>query len=179
MRIKKDQIKTLGVIAVMMTAYTLLIHLPGQRQQTALRGEVDQMQQEVDGLAELDLEALRRRADTTRAALTQDERTLPGEHGVFLVLDGVSGSLAAQGITDHQLMQGDPMRFADYAVQPAQLEFRGAFTDAFAALQAIEQMDHPVRIDRLELIGEAEDTGGQVLAVVQLSTFYATGGHHE
>lgn len=177
MRIKKDQIKTLGVVAVMIAAYLMLIHLPGQRQRTALRTQVQAMQQQVDEQTDTDLPTLRAEAERVRRQLAAEERAICGERDVYLVLDGVSGALAAEGITDHRLAQSDPKRYADYAVQPVQLEFQGPFTDAFAALRAIETQAHPVRIDRIELVGDADEPTGQVMAVVQLSTFYEVGPH--
>lgn len=169
--IKKDQVKTLGLVVFMITGYVLLVHVPGAKRHDALAEQVREAEALLAADTAPDLARLEARAQEAKAQLQQDERPLASQRDVFVVLDGVSGSLLDQGITDHQLSQGDMRRYRDYTVQPMSLEFQGGFTDAFAALQQLENMEHPVRIDRLEIIGDTDDAQGRVLTVVQLGTF--------
>ncbi|XAM01089.1 type 4a pilus biogenesis protein PilO [Phycisphaeraceae bacterium D3-23] len=176
---KSDRIKTAGIIALMVAGYALLIYRPGVQQRNAEHERVAQLQEQINGFDQPDLIALRYEADQAQARLDAVRYTMPAEQEVFLVLDGVTGSLEAQGILDHTASQSDPRWFADYAVQPIHLEFNGDFTDAFAALHAIETMDRPVRVDRLELVGNTNDTSGHITAVVQLSAFFDGEQGHE
>lgn len=170
--IKKDRLKTAGIIVLLVAGYALLVFRPGVQQRKALQAQADSLQQQIAEFDAPDLAALQHEADTALRRLEAEARAMPAEQEVFLVLDGVTGSLETQGITDHMASQSDPKWYADYAVQPIHLEFQGDFADTFAALRAIEQMDRPVRIDRLELIGDAHETSGHVTAVVQLSAFF-------
>ncbi|MEM9415534.1 MAG: type 4a pilus biogenesis protein PilO [Planctomycetota bacterium] len=169
--LKKDQLKTAGVIVLLVAGYVLFIHRPGIKQRDALRAEAAALEQQIAEIDTQDLRALQQNVDTARERLEAECRTMPAEQEAFLVFDGVTKSLEGQGISNLAASQSDPREFADYTVQPIYLEFEGDFEDAFAALQAIEQMDHPVRIDRLELIGDTHETSGYVVAVVQLSAF--------
>ena len=176
---KKDRLKTAGIIALMVAGYALFIYRPSVQQQNAMQERVTQLQQQIDGFDQPDLTALRHEADQAQAKLDAVRFTMPQEQEVFLVLDGVTGSLEAQGILDHTASQSDPKWFADYAIQPIHLEFSGDFSEAFAAIQAIETMDRPVRIDRLELVGDTNNTSGHITAVVQLSAFFEGEQGHE
>jgi Tfp pilus assembly protein PilO len=169
--LKKDQLKTLGLVALMIAGYVVLVHLPGAERRAALMEQVRLAEEALARDRGLDLEAMRADAQQAQAELEADERPLPAERDVFRVLDGVSGSLLDRGIRNHELSQGDPRRYRDYTLQPISLEFQGGFTDAFAALQRVETMRYPVRIDRLEMIGDTDDTRGEVLTVVQLGAF--------
>lgn len=169
--LKKDQLKTLGLVALMIAGYVMLVHLPGAQRRTALTEQIRLAEAALAEDSGLDLEAMRADAQQAQAELEADERPLPDERDVFRVLDGVSGSLLARGISNHELTQGDPRRYRDYTLQPISLEFQGGFADAFAALQQVETMRYPVRIDRLEMIGDTEDARGEVLTVVQLGAF--------
>lgn len=178
-RIRKDQIKTLGVVALMIGAYVLFVYLPGGRQQKALQQQVEQDQQKLAQVQETDLDALRAQAAEEREKLEAVQRDLPAEREVFLVLDGVSGSLLDESIHDHQLSQSDPRPYKDYTVQPIDLDFSAGFTETFTAIQAIEQLPFPVQIDRLELVGSADDADGRVHTSAHLSAFYEPGASHE
>ncbi|MFI4859734.1 MAG: type 4a pilus biogenesis protein PilO [Phycisphaerales bacterium JB063] len=172
---KQDRLKTVGIITLMIAAYALFIYRPGIQQRKALEQRVAQLEQQTSDFERPDLDALREQAENARAQLAAVPYTLPPEHEVFLVLDGVTGSLESQGILDHTASQSDPRWYADYAVQPIHLEFTGDFTDTYVALHTIETMDHPVRIERLELTGDTNETSGYITAVVQISAFFDAG----
>lgn len=177
--IKKDQLKTLAVVALMIGAYVLFVYLPGGRQVEAMREQVQQDQQRLAEIQKTDLDALRDDLAEEQRKLQQERRDLPTEREVFLVLDGVSGALLDQSIADHQLSQSDPRHYAQYAVQPIDLDFTGGFAEAFTALSAIERLPFPVRVERLELVGSADDADGRVHASARLSAFYQGESSHE
>ena len=177
--LKKDQLKTVGVVALMIAGYVLFVYLPSGRHQEALAEQVQQDQQRLDEMREIDLGALRDEVAAEQAKLKAEQRPLPTQREVYVVLDGVSGSLLDEQSVEHQLTQSDPRHFANYGVQPIDLDFEGGFTEAFTALSAIEQMPYPVRIERLELVGDADDADGRIHAAVRLSAFFEEGSGHE
>ena len=176
---KKDRLKTVGIIALMIGGYALFVYRPGVQQRSALQAHVATLQTQTQAIAAPDLEALRQQADEAQARFDAERTPIPQENEVFLVLDGMTRSLEAHGITDHTVSQSDPRRFADYCIQPVLLEFTGDFAATFAALRTIEQLERPLRIDRLELIGDHNDTSGHITAVVQLSAFFSQEQGHE
>ena len=177
--LQKDQIKTLGIIALLIAGYALFVYLPSAQRRSALAHEIREAETALIQYTAPDQAAIDAQAEAARAALARDERPLPAGHEVFLVLDGISGAFLDHGIANHQLTQSDPKRYRDYAVQPIHIEFRGRFVDAFAVLKQIEKMTYPVRVDRMELASGVDQTTGEVTALVQLSAFFDTETGHE
>ena len=176
MPIERDILKTAAIVVALCALYAGVVYWPSQKQNQALADQIQVKQQTVDGASAPDLGPLRRELAALRAELRDRPVDLPQGDAPYRVLDRVSDAITTHGVTVYNTNQRDPMVYARFSVTPVDVEFDSRFGQAFAILRAIEASDPPVRIERLELNGHADDPVGYVSASVELSSFFVPRG---
>ena len=172
MKIESDIMKTGAVVALLVGVYGGVVFWPGQRQNTALAGEIEDKQSQLQTMAQPDLTPVREDIAALRAELRDRSVDLPvgGLHD--RVLHHVSDTLMDRGVTEYETAYGDQEFYKRFAVTPIDVEFDARFTEAFAVLRQIETAGPPLRIEEIKLTGEPDGPTSDVRVTMRLSSFF-------
>ena len=177
MRIEKDQVITLGVIAAMGVAFTLAAWMPARGESRGYAERIEAARATLGPSMQGDVLAERDRAvRELQARLGEHDRFVPEAPELASVLRSLTRAVRDRGVHEHELETLETARFARYSVIPARLAFRADFKQTFDVLTDIETMARLIRVDRLELRAERSgDARNPTLAAsMQLSTFHAS-----
>ena len=119
-----------------------------------------------------DLDPLRSEIFELRAELRERPDSLPVGDLHDRVLHHVSNTLIGHGVTQYDTSYREPAFFARFAVTPIDVQFETGFAQAFDVIRLIEEEDPGVRIERLELVGNEDDTFGRVGVNMEMSSFF-------
>jgi len=171
MRLKKDQLITAGIVVAMCSAYVVVIFLPGVKRHAALQERVDAAEARLAAPAP-DIDAAEVELAQAQQRLVDETKALPERLDSSALLGDLADALNRPDLGEGQITQADAKQYANYGIQPVHMEFRGDFSEAFLALREVESLERPIRIERLELIGNPDETSGAIEAVVQVSAFF-------
>lgn len=172
MRIESDMVKTASVIAVLVAAYGGLVFWPGQKQSKAMAEQVQTKQQELDQSVPPDLAPLREKIDALRSELRERSVALPSGDPHDRVLQHLSDTLLAFGVSEHDVAYNNTRYFKRFAAKPIEINFECGFIQAFEIIRRIENQGPPVRIEHVDISGDVDETSGQVWVSLKLSSFY-------
>ncbi|MFN3168521.1 MAG: type 4a pilus biogenesis protein PilO [Phycisphaeraceae bacterium] len=172
MRIESDIVKTACVVALLCGVYGGVVFWPSQKQNQALAGEIQTKREQLAAKQPPNLAPLRGEIAELRAELRDSAVELPEGASPHRVLDGLSEAITSNGVTVYDTSQRPSKTFARFAVTPVDLQFNTGFENAFAVLRSIESSNQPLRVERLEMTGSADETTGHVGVSLQLSSFY-------
>lgn len=175
MRIESDIVKTVCVIVLLCGVYGGVVFWPSQKQNQALAQEIQTKREQLDARQLPDLAPLRNEIADLRAELRDSAVQLPEGASPHRVLDGLSDAITKNGVTVYDTAQRPSKRYARFSVTPVDVQFNAGFETAFAVLRSIETSNQPLRVERLELNGSADETTGHVGVSLQLSSFYLSG----
>ena len=177
MRIEKDQVITLGVMAALGVAFGLFAWMPARAESRSYTQRIEAArahlgpQTQGDALAERD-----RSVRDLQAEINEQDRYVPAGPELASVLRSLTRAVRDRGIQEHELETLETAEFARYSVIPARLAFQSDFGQAFNVLTDIEAMPRLIRVDQLELRAQRDgDTSNPTLdATMRLSTFHST-----
>jgi len=174
MKIEKDILKTACVVILLVLVYCSLVMWPTQRQNKALADDVQAKRAEFEKMDRPDLEPLRLEIKAIKEELRERSIALPDGELHDQVLAHVSNTLLKQNISIYETSVRNAKHYKRFAVTPIDVRFEGRFLSAFEAISRIENAGPPVRVERLELAGDVDDTSGFVVVNMQLSSFFLT-----
>ncbi len=172
MRIETDIVKTASVVGLLCAVYGGVVLWPSGKQNKALAATIQDKQDKLDAYQLPDLDPLRSEIFELRTELRERPDSLPVGDLHDRVLHHVSNTLIYHGITEYDTSYRQPQRYARFAVTPIDVQFSGGFVQAFDVIRRIEQEDPGVRIERLEISGQPDNTSGYVTVNLQMSSFY-------
>lgn len=172
MRIESDILKTTAVVLLLCGAYGGVVFWPSQKQNKALAAAVHDKRGQLETIHIPDLNPLGEEIAELRAELRESRIELPKGASPYRVLDGLSEAITSNGVTVYDTAQHPTQHFARFAVTPVEVQFNCGFDQAFDVLQTIENAGQPLRIERLELIGSADEATGHVGVNIRMSSFF-------
>ena len=177
MRIEKDQIITLSVIAAMGAAFTLAAWLPARAESRGYTERIEAARATLGPRMQADVLAASDRAvRELQTRLGEQERFVPEAPELASVLRSLTRAVRDRGVQEHELETLETARYDRYSVIPARLAFHAEFEQTFDVLTDIESMPRLIRVDRLALRADRDgDPLNPTLdASMQLSTFHAS-----
>lgn len=172
MKIESDILKTVAVIVVLVGVFGGVVYWPSSQQDKVLAQEIQDKQQKLNEIPLPNLEPLRAEIASLRAELRERAVTLPAGDHHDRVLHHVSDTLIDNDVVLYETSYSKPEFYSRFAVTPIDVDFEGRFTQAFNVLRQIESDGPPVRLERLEMYGDPDDTSGQVKVNVEMSSFF-------
>jgi len=172
MRIESDMIKTGAVVAILLATYAGVVFWPGQKQNQALANEILNKQTELEQAPEPNLEPVRKEITSLRAELRERSVVLPKGDLDDRVLHHVSDTLIEHGVTLYETSYRQTKEFKRFSMTPIEVRFETNFTEAFEIIKHIENAGPPVRVERLDIVGNESDTAGMVQVTLELSSFF-------
>lgn len=173
MRIERDQIRNLGIVAGLLVALGAGVWVPAHASRSDLHERIEKAKRELglDGAGAEELRRLNSDVLNLRDLTSQSQRYVPSEDELAEVLRALTESMATFGVTVHEVIVSDPQHFRDYSLIPVKIEFSGTFPAAYGVLRQIESMPRLLRVDDLQMDGARGGNGVSVM--VQLSTFFS------
>lgn len=172
MRIESDILKTAAVVALLVGVYAGVVFWPSQKQNQAMADEILTKQDQLNQAPRPDLEPVRKDINSLRAELRERSVVLPTGDLDDRVLHHVSDTLIRHGVTLYETSYRQTKEFKRFAMTPIDVSFETNFANAFAIINAIENAGPPVRIERLDITGQEDDSTGQVEVTFELSSFF-------
>lgn len=175
MRIERDQLILLGMMAVVAAVFTVAVYLPIRSQQSQSQEQIRayKTQLGIDLAGSKELPTLEKEVAALREACSGAQRDVPTQSELGDLIKALSGELERQQVRDRETQMRPVMQGADYSVLPVSLQFTASFRSLYSFLNQVESMTRLIRIDRLELTGTPE--GGMLNARIELSTFFTEG----
>ncbi|MFK7790813.1 MAG: type 4a pilus biogenesis protein PilO [Phycisphaeraceae bacterium] len=172
MRIESDIVKTGAVVGILIATYAGVVFWPGQKQSQALADEILNKQTELEQAPRPNLEPVRKEITSLRAELRERSVVLPKGDLDDRVLHHVSDTLIQRGVTLYETAYRNTKEFKRFSMTPIDVRFETDFANAFEIIKQIENAGPPVRIERLEVVGNEDNTTGLVHVTLELSSFF-------
>lgn len=172
MRIESDIVKTGAIVGILIATYAGVVFWPGQKQNQALADEIRNKQTELDQAPRPDLAPVRQEIVSLRAELRERSVVLPKGDLDDRVLHHVSDTLIQHGVVEYETSYRETRAYKRFSMTPIDVRFDTNFADAFEIIKQIETAGPPVRIERLDMVGNEDDTQGLVEVTLELSSFF-------
>ena len=176
MRIERDQIRTLALMAALLGGFLGALWLPHRLKENRLQARIEAAKTQIaaDGVYAAALSGLSR--DTARlreAARGSDKYISPAGEQASL-LRQFSGELQNRQAVDQEIQTQPIIEGSDYNVMPVTLNFRGTCPAVFELVKTIETGRRLVRVSSLRLHNTPGKAADLLQAQVELSTFFTT-----
>lgn len=172
MRIEKDQIIFVAVLAVIFGVCYAGLILPIRGEQAKVRTQIDAFKSQlgIDLIGSQELPRLEAQVGELRERLSQAQRGVPPRNELDNLLRSLAHQIDVRRATDHELQVRAEQHGVDYSVLPVSLKFTAPFPSVYSFLREVESMPRLIRLDRLEMTTGPE--GGPVTTRIELSTFF-------
>jgi len=153
MRIEKDQLTTVAIIAVLSAAFVFAVWMPARKSRAAAATRVAAADAELAALraGDASVEAWQKRVDGLRAEVETTAHRVPQGHELAPLLRGLSRSLSDRAVAAEQLVTDEIESYAEYDVIPIHMEFQTGFPVLWEVVRELEHMPRLIRVDRLEI----------------------------
>lgn len=172
MRIESDIIKTAGVIALLIGVYSIGVFWPSQQQNKVLAEQIQTKQASLSQTPTPQLEPVRKEINSLRAELRERAVVLPKGDLDDRILQHVSDTLIQHGVTLYETSYRQTKAYKRFSVTPIDVRFETSFTNTFAIIKQIENAGPPVRVERMDIVSNEDETSGTVAVTIELSSFF-------
>ncbi len=176
MKIKNEKVKTVLVLGLMLGLFAAVVLVPYGMRDAGLKKRSDAARSElgIDHVGNSGLVHLYNDVETRREKLSGTGRHIPDKDGISRVIKDFSGLINAQGVTGQEIQTDQAQYYADYNIQPFQIQFSAPFSTAYDLVERIEQLSSVVRVDRLSIESPKDYPQEPLTVYLQLSAFFAT-----
>lgn len=172
MRIESDVVKTTAIVVILVGVYGGAVLWPSQKQNRAMAAAIVHKQDQLSKMTPPDLGPVRSEIDSLQTELSERSMTLPKGALDDRVLHHVSETLVQKGVTLYETSYRDTQTFMHFAMTPIDVRFTTDFVTAFDIIDQIESAGPPVRIERMDIIGDEGHAHDQVQVTIELSSFF-------
>ncbi len=173
MRLTRDNLIGLGVLAVVIAGYFLLIY---RSQSVALADVRDRTAQAKRQLQDDQLRAQRvplmvREIQAMRERYNQEwDRRLPQRKELAGFLRDVASNLAQEQLSNEIIQPGNPTRSPLYNCLPIKMKFEGGFLALAGFLKRVDAMARLTRVEQLKIDSSGKD--GKLMVEVGMNIYF-------
>lgn len=183
MKINRDTLKFVGILAGMITLFVVAVLVPFGLRDSKLQTRIDQAREDL-GITDVDntgLSRLNAEVEDRRARLAGRGQSVPTEQEISLVLKDLSQLVNAPGVSRQEIVTEKARYFADYNILPVKIQYNAPFATAYDLVKRIETLSRVVRVDSLSVQAEPDYPRQPLTINLELSAFFASetsgGGH--
>jgi Tfp pilus assembly protein PilO len=174
MHLERDQINAIVTVAFLSAAFVFGLWLPHQVREKQLNERIEAAQKEMGFNRDnaRTMTNLAREVIELKKIVSTMDKHVPESSELAQLLRSLSTELANSTVAGQEILAHPIVHGRDYNVIPLTLLFRGSFRDVFSFLKKSESMRRLIRINRVEIQGDSDQSENDLDVRVELSTFF-------
>ena len=176
MRIERDQVRALVVMAALVVLFVCGLWLPRHFKSASIQERIAtaKAQIDMDTPAAQELPSLAKQIKELERSIKEHRQYIPAPTEQAAMLHEVSSDLQVQNATDQEIQTQAAVTGSDFGLMPVVVNFHASCPAVFEFVRKVEGSPRLVRISKLHLDGNPNSLSEPLRASVELCTFFTT-----